>query len=220
MKITKYLIILIYLILISVSKGNNYRLDNYDISKISENQKANIYTLDIDNKVVDIKKLKEFKNLRNLSIKNSKILNFNELNGNKKLLVISLEDSVVIESDNNIEWNLENLRELVLINIKGIDNLNIIKNSKKIETIIVRNLGLENIEIADSSNLTYVDLRENKLKNINFLKNNKIIEILLLYKNKIEEIDVKNFLKLKILSIKENNLRKRILNTNKLHVFQ
>ena len=173
MKITKYLIILIYLILISVSKGNNYRLDNYDISKISENQKANIYTLDIDNKVVDIKKLKEFKNLRNLSIKNSKILNFNELNGNKKLLVISLEDSVVIESDNNIEWNLENLRELVLINIKGIDNLNIIKNSKKIETIIVRNLGLENIEIADSSNLTYVDLRENKLKNINFLKNNK-----------------------------------------------
>ena len=96
MKITKYLIILIYLILISVSKGNNYRLDNYDISKISENQKANIYTLDIDNKVVDIKKLKEFKNLRNLSIKNSKILNFNELNGNKKLLVISLEDSVVI----------------------------------------------------------------------------------------------------------------------------
>ena len=65
MKITKYLIILIYLILISVSKGNNYRLDNYDISKISENQKANIYTLDIDNKVVDIKKLKEFKNLRN-----------------------------------------------------------------------------------------------------------------------------------------------------------
>mgnify|MGYP000883850132 CR=1 FL=1 len=220
MKITKYLIILIYLILISVSKGNNYRLDNYDISKISENQKANIYTLDIDNKVVDIKKLKEFKNLRNLSIKNSKILNFNELNGNKKLLVISLEDSVVIESDNNIEWNLENLRELVLINIKGIDNLNIIKNSKKIETIIVRNLGLENIEIADSSNLTYVDLRENKLKNINFLKNNKIIEILLLDKNKIEEIDVKNFLKLKILSIKENNLRKRILNTNKLHVFQ
>ena len=220
MKITKYLIILIYLILISVSKGNNYRLDNYDISKISENQKANIYTLDIDNKVVDIKKLKEFKNLRNLSIKNSKILNFNELNGNKKLLVISLEDSVVIESDNNIEWNLENLRELVLINIKGIDNLNIIKNSKKIETIIVRNLGLENIEIADSSNLTYVDLRENKLKNINFLKNNKIIEILLLDKNKIEENDVKNFLKLKILSIKENNLRKRILNTNKLHVFQ
>ena len=107
-----------------------------------------------------------------------------------------------------------------MINIKGIDNLNIIKNSKKIETIIVRNLGLENIEIADSSNLTYVDLRENKLKNINFLKNNKIIEILLLDKNKIEEIDVKNFLKLKILSIKENNLRKRILNTNKLHVFQ
>lgn len=177
-------------------------IEEIEITEINHLSNSEKYRLYANKEVVDLSKIEKINELTELTIENSKILNFDKMSNSKNLVKLTIKNSEIEKSDRNKQniWNLENLREIELINVKGIEDLNIILNSKKLNTVIVRGLELEKIGKLETEELLYVDLRNNKLEDIEFLKNNKLIDTLLLDNNNIDKIDISLFLKLKFFS--------------------
>lgn len=87
--------------------------------------------------------------------------------------------------------------------------------SKNIElnTLICRNMKLENLNLENNTKLEKLDFTNNRVKNIDLSKNTNLIE-LICENNNLESLDLINNTKLKILNFKLNGLKNIDLSKN------
>ena len=196
-------------------------MENYEskyLKNLPPKLKKQIETISIDEfyrgDTFDINEIIEFKNLKNITVVDKKLKNFNKMENFLEIEEINLDSVEIVDSDLSIFDNkLNNFTKLMkfkIFDVKEFKNINILNNSPNLKILNIA--GVENIKNIDIlknfKNLEEVDISNNKISDISPLKNSKNIRILSISNNLVKDIEViKNFKNLKEIYIPHNKIK-------------
>lgn len=155
--------------------------------EITEENIDAISKLDFSNKNIEkIKGLEKFENLTELNLHNNKIEDISPIKKLEKLEQLDLSNNALKDDQMKVIGNITTLKELNL------------KNNKKITSIV---------DMGKLTNLTILDLDENKINTLNGLQELSNVESLNLSNNEIQSIsELSQYSKIKVLKIANNNI--------------
>ncbi|NWO27930.1 leucine-rich repeat domain-containing protein [Leptotrichia sp. oral taxon 417] len=201
---------------INLKSMENY--ESKDLKNLPPKLKKQIETISIDEfyrgDTFDINEIIEFKNLKNITVVDKKLKNFNKMENFLEIEEINLDSVEIVDSDLSIFDNkLNNFTKLMkfkIFDVKEFKNINILNNSPNLKILNIA--GVENIKNIDIlknfKNLEEVDISNNKISDISPLKNSKNIRILSISNNLVKDIEViKNFKNLKEIYIPHNKIK-------------
>ena len=201
---------------INLKSMENY--ESKDLKNLPPKLKKQIETISIDEfyrgDTFDINEIIEFKNLKNITVVDKKLKNFNKMENFLEIEEINLDSVEIVDSDLSIFDNkLNNFTKLMkfkIFDVKEFKNINILNNSPNLKILNIA--GVENIKNIDIlknfKNLEEVDISNNKISDISPLKNSKNIRILSISNNLVKDIEViKNFKNLKEIYISHNKIK-------------
>ena len=193
-------------------------IENYESKDLKNLPPKLIETISIDEfyrgDTFDINEIIEFKNLKNITVADKKLKNFNKMGNFLEIEEINLDSVEIVDSDLSIFDNkLNNFTKLMkfkIFDVKEFKNINILNNSPNLKILNIA--GVENIKNIDIlknfKNLEEVDISNNKISDISPLKNSKNIRILSISNNLVKDIEViKNFKNLKEIYIPHNKIK-------------
>ena len=201
---------------INLKSMENY--ESKDLKNLPPKLKKQIETISIDEfyrgDTFDINEIIEFKNLKNITVVDKKLKNFNKMENFLEIEEINLDSVEIVDSDLSIFDNkLNNFTKLMkfkIFDVKEFKNINILNNSPNLKILNIA--GVENIKNIDIlknfKHLEEVDISNNKISDISPLKNSKNIRILSISNNLVKDIEViKNFKNLKEIYIPHNKIK-------------
>ena len=201
---------------INLKSMENY--ESKDLKNLPPKLKKQIETISIDEfyrgDTFDINEIIEFKNLKNITVVDKKLKNFNKMENFLEIEEINLDSVEIVDSDLSIFDNkLNNFTKLMkfkIFDVKEFKNINILNNSPNLKILNIAGVGnIKNIDILKNfKNLEEVDISNNKISDISPLKNSKNIRILSISNNLVKDIEViKNFKNLKEIYIPHNKIK-------------
>ena len=201
---------------INLKSMENY--ESKDLKNLPPKLKKQIETISIDEfyrgDTFDINEIIEFKNLKNITVADKKLKNFNKMENFLEIEEINLDSVEIVDSDLNIFDNkLNNFTKLLkfkIFDVKEFKNINILNNSPNLKILNIAGVGnIKDIGILKNfKNLEEVDISNNKISDISPLKNSKNIRILSISNNLVKDIEViKNFKNLKEIYIPHNKIK-------------
>lgn len=154
----------------------------------------------------DVSFLRNLKKLNSLSLRNSRVNNFE--------IIRQLTDLIALDLYNmnlqNISF-LEDLEALKILNLSynRITDISPLKRMKKLENLYLRNNQIRDITVLSNfRQLRILQINENQIQNIKALENLQKLEELVLYWNKIEDVSIlENLKQLQILNLGGNPIR-------------
>ena len=201
---------------INLKSMENY--ESKDLKNLPPKLKKQIETISIDEfyrgGTFDINEIIEFKNLKNITVADKKLKNFNKMENFLEIEEINLDSVEIVDSDLNIFDNkLNNFTKLLkfkIFDVKEFKNINILNKSPNLKILNIAGVGnIKDIGILKNfKNLEEVDISNNKISDISPLKNSKNIRILSISNNLVKDIEViKNFKNLKEIYIPHNKIK-------------
>ena len=168
-------------------------IENYeskDLKNLPPKLKKQIETISIDEfyrgGTFDINEIIEFKNLKNITVADKKLKNFNKMENFLEIEEINLDSVEIVDSDLNIFDNkLNNFTKLLkfkIFDVKEFKNINILNNSPNLKILNIAGVGnIKDIGILKNfKNLKEIYIPHNKIKDLTPLKSLESLEYILL----------------------------------------